>query len=239
MNVSVDALVRPHPDSCRHPEGRPPQSSVVLATVTNSPQDDVQSSRKYHSFPVFARDTLMSFLSRQNLHSSDPTILTANRIMRLYLALDKPHRLGPTRITTLISLFGTLSLCAHLGPNLLARILQGHHEADLTTHPNVRELDDATRRHLLSFASRMEKGSYRLWWGSVLRLVKDKHAMAEKMGWKGHETDHYWLMKARLGLSNVKGIELDACEDSPCSPLSVTLVWFCDADVCIVLRRYE
>ncbi|EIM90794.1 uncharacterized protein STEHIDRAFT_127868 [Stereum hirsutum FP-91666 SS1] len=71
------------------------------------------------------------------------------------------------------------------------------------------------RRHLHGFASRMDKSSFRPRWGFVLRLVKDKLVKAENGGgWKGNETDSYWLMRARLGLAKVKGVELDACEDT-------------------------
>lgn len=65
----------------------------------------------------------------------------------------------------------------------------------------------------------MDKSSFRPHWGFVLRVVKDKLVKTENDGaWKGSETDSYWLIRARLGLAKVKGVELDACDDSPSFP---------------------
>lgn len=189
--------------------------SLVSLGSTHAPRDRRQKHRSYRDF---ALATLRSFLSSANLSSPNPTILTAGYITNLYLALSEPHRLGPTRLTTLISLFGTLSLYAHHGPRSFAKVAQAEQEGRSTVEHRLVQHDEGSRRHLQPFVSRMDRSSFRPHWGFVIRLVKGKLAKAEKEGgWKGHETDAYWLMKARLGLAKVRGIELDAYEDSPSS----------------------
>lgn len=177
----------------------------------------VEDRRQNHrSYSAFAFATLRSFLSYENLSSPNPTILTARYITNLYLTLHHPRRLGPTRLSALISLFGTLSLYAHHGPQVFAKVAQAEQEGRSTTEHRLIRHDDGMRRHLHGFASRMDKSSFRPQWGFVLRLVKDKLVKTENdSGWKGNETDSYWLMRARLELAKVKGVELDACEDSP------------------------
>lgn len=187
------------------------------ATLALSQATRVQERpQKHRSYSDFALATLRSFLSSENLSSASPTVLTARYITNLYLSLHEPHRLGPTRLTSLISLFGTLSLYAHHGPQVFAKVAHAEQEGRLTTEHRLIRHDEGMRRHLHGFASKMDKSSFKPQWGFVLRLVKDKMAKAESDGgWKGHETDAYWLMRARLGLAKVKGVELDACEDSP------------------------
>lgn len=133
--------------------------------------------------------TLRDFLSPRNMTSSQPQKHTPNTLRSLYTSVKSRSQLRQLRhddITTLLSLFGSLSFVGH-GDNVQDCI------------------------YMNKFVSHMAEISPRTYWPFVLQIGRDK----ERSGYDLNTTDHFWMMRANIAAISTDSHEKQKGEFRP------------------------
>lgn len=126
---------------------------------------------------------LKEYLSPTNITSASPILYKPHTIRSLYLSAKhrtQLHELGAEGMSSLISLFGTLSISA-----------SGHPYRSIFMHPLAIPI--------------MGQTTSRSYWPFIVQLARDKEAIFQRLD----VSDHYWLMRAKLAeLEGINAEEL-------------------------------
>ena len=170
-------------DVCHSSE---PSSSTEHSDLTSKEcEDAVQTvkakSRGSKGSLLTATERLSRLISEKNVHSSQPQLETIHDIKNLYYTAKANNyltSLSSEELSSLIRLFGTLSL----SPNLRSTSLKNIKITDYSLHPLASPL---VKR------SSSSKDDY---WAVVISISKDKR----QLGYSLSKVDNYWLMHAAL-----------------------------------------
>ncbi|KAI5116769.1 hypothetical protein M0805_007850 [Coniferiporia weirii] len=177
-------------DASRPPRGAAKETSSVAF------DSHINNSQAKHGGGLSAVDVLTRLLSDENTQSVSPELQTPRDFKSLYISVkskNRLERLSSNDMSSLIHLFGTLSILSEL-PEV----------------PSVADSDNHSvyAFHPLAFhLSKRSVSGAREHWSFVLTVAKDKQSLGRVL----NDSDNFWLMRAAL--QDLKRISLQEAKD--------------------------